>query len=44
MFYKIDVPKNFVKFTGKHLVPGSLFKKVVGLQLATLLEKRAGDR
>ena len=35
-----DVPRNFAKFTGKHLCQGLLFNKVVGLRPAALLKKR----
>ena len=40
MFYKKGVPKNFTKFTGKHLCQSLFFNKVAGLKPATLLKKR----
>ena len=30
MFCKVDVPKNFVRFTGKHLCRSLFFNKVAG--------------
>ena len=36
---KIDVPKNFAKFSGKHLCQSLFFNKVTGLRFATLLKK-----
>ena len=33
MFFKIDVLKNFVKFTGNHLCQRLFFNKVAGLRL-----------
>ena len=41
---KKDVPKNFTKFTGKHLCQSLLFNKVAGLNPATLLKKRLWHR
>ena len=43
-FYKKDVLKNFVKFTGKYLCQNLLFNKVAGMRPATLLEKRRRRR
>ena len=37
---KIDVLKNFTKFTGKHLCQSLFFNKVEGLSPATVLKKR----
>ena len=34
-----DVPKNFKKFTGKHLHQSLFFNKVAGFRPATLLKK-----
>ena len=36
--------KNFAKFTGKHLVSESVFKKFASFMPATLLKKRPQDR
>ena len=33
-------PRNFAKFTGKHLCQSLFFNKVAGLRPATLLKKR----
>ena len=41
---KKDVPRNFTKFTGKHLCQSLFFNKVAGLSPATLLEKRLWHR
>ena len=38
------VPRNFGKFTGKHLCQSLFFNKVVGLRPATLLKKRLWHR
>ena len=38
---KIDVRKNFAKFTGKLLCQGLFFNKVTGLMPATLFKKEA---
>ena len=38
------VPRNFVKFTGKHLCQSLFFNKVAGLKPATLLKKRIWHR
>ena len=38
------VPKNFTKFTGKHLCQSLFFNKVSGLRHATLLKKRFWQR
>ena len=41
VFYKKDVRKNFIKFTGKHQCHKSLFlTKVAGLRPATLFKER----
>ena len=40
MFYKKCVPRNFTKFTGKHLYQSLFFNKVAGLRSVTLLKKR----
>ena len=40
VFYKKSVPKNFTKFTGKHLCQSLFFNKVAGLRPATLLKKK----
>ena len=40
MFFKIGIPKNFAKFTGKHLCQSHFFDKVAGLRTAILLRKR----
>ena len=40
VFYKKGVPRNFVKFTGKHLCQSFFLNKVAGLRPATLLKKR----
>ena len=39
VFYKIGVPKNFVKFSGKNLCWSLFFKKVMGWMPATLLKR-----
>ena len=41
---KKGVPRNFTKFTGKHLCQSLFFNKVAGLSPATLLEKRLWHR
>ena len=41
---KKAIPKNFSKFTGKHLRQGLFFNKVAGLRLATLLKKKRWHR
>ena len=41
---KKGVPKNFAKFTGKHLCQSLFFNKVAGLWPATLLRKRLWHR
>ena len=41
---KKDVLRNFVKFTGKHLLQSLLFNQVTGLRSATLLKKRLWRR
>ena len=41
---KIDVLRNFTKFTGTHLCQSLFFNKVVDLRLATLLKKRLWHR
>ena len=38
MFFKIDVLKNFVNFTGKHLCWKFGFNKIAGIRPATLLK------
>ena len=38
MFCKNDVPKNFAKFTGKHLCQSLFFNKVAPLSLTTSLK------
>ena len=38
MFFKIDVPKNFAIFTGKHLSWSLFFKKVAGLKVAVSVD------
>ena len=40
VFCEKGAPKNFAKFTGKHLCQSLLFNKVTGLRPATLLKKR----
>ena len=40
IFFKIGALRNFAKFTRKHLCRSLSFKKVAGLQLATLLKKK----
>ena len=40
VFYKKGVPRNFAKFTRKHLGQRLFFNKNAGLSLATLLKKR----
>ena len=44
MFCKKGVPRNFAKFTGKHLCQSPFFNKVAGLRPATLLKKRLWHR
>ena len=44
MFCKKFVPRNFAKFTGKHLCQSLFFNKVAGLRPATLLKKRLWHR
>ena len=44
VFCKKGIPKNFKKFTGKTPMLESLFSKVVGLRLATLLKMRLQHR
>ena len=39
MFCEKDVPRNFTKFTGKHLCQSLFFNTVTGLRPATLLKK-----
>ena len=41
---KKGVPRNFTKFTGKHLCQSLFFNKVAGLRPATLLKKRLWHR
>ena len=41
---KIDILKNFAKFTGKHLCQNLFFNKVADLMPASLLKKRLWDR
>ena len=38
--YKKGVLRNFVKFTGKHLLQSHFFNKFAGLRPATLFTKR----
>ena len=40
LFYKKSVPRNFAKFTRKHLCQDLFFNKDAGLSPATLLKKR----
>ena len=40
IFNKIDVPKNFAKFTGIHLCQGFHSNKVASFLATTLLKKR----
>ena len=40
VFYKKGVPRNFAKFTRKHLGQRLSFNKTAGLSLETLLKKR----
>ena len=40
--FKKCVPKNFTKFTGKHLYWGHFCNKVGGWRLATLLNRDCG--
>ena len=42
MFYWKGVPKNFAKFTGKHLCRNLFFNKVAGLRPATSLKQVSG--
>ena len=44
VFCKKGVPKNFAKFTGKHLCQSLFFNKVAGLGAANLLKKRLWHR
>ena len=44
VFCKKGVPRNFTKFTGKHLCQSLFFNKVAGLKPATLLKKRLWHR
>ena len=44
VFYKKDVLKIFVKFTGKHLHQNFLFNKFAGLRRASLLQNRLRHR
>ena len=44
VFYKKGVPKNFAKFTGKHLCCSLFFNKVAGLKPATLSKKKPQHR
>ena len=44
VFRKEDVPRNFSKFTGKHLWQTLFFNKVAGLRPVTLLKKRLWHR
>ena len=44
MFFKIDVLKNFAKFTGKHLCWSLFFNKVADHNHATLLKNRLQHR
>ena len=39
MFCEKDVPRNFAKFTGKHLCQSLFFNKVAVLRPVTLLKK-----
>ena len=41
---KISVPRNFTKFTGKHLCQIVFFNKVASLRPATLLKKKLWRR
>ena len=41
---KKSVPRNFAKFTGKHLCQSLSFNKVAGLRPATLLKKKFWHR
>ena len=41
---KKGVPKNFAKFTGKHLIRSLFLNKVAGLSQATLLKERLRHR
>ena len=40
VFYKIDVLKNFEKFTGKHRCQSLFFNKVAGLSLSLQLYQK----
>ena len=42
VFCKKGIPKNFPKFTGKHLCQSLFFTKVAGLTPATLLKRDSG--
>ena len=42
VFSKKGVPRNFTKFTGKHLSQGPFFNKAADLRFATLLKKDSG--
>ena len=44
VFCRKGGPKNFVKFTGKHLCQSFFFNKIAGLRPATLLGKRLWHR
>ena len=44
MFHKKSVPRNFVKFTEKHLCQSHLLNKAADLRPATLLKKRPWHR
>ena len=39
---KKGVPRNFAKFTGKHMCQSLLFNKLAGLRLATSLKRDSG--
>ena len=41
---KKGVPRNFAKFTGKHLFQSLFFNKIADLRLATVLEKSLWHR
>ena len=42
VFYKKDGPRNFTKFTGKHLYQGFFFNKVAGSSLQLYLKSDSG--
>ena len=44
VFCEKGVPRNFTKFTGKHLFQSLFFNKVAGLRPATLLKMRLWHR